>query len=794
MSLQIAKLILYSRRGEVREIVFRPDALNVLTGASKTGKSAIIDIIDYCTGRSECYVAEGVIRKYVGWYALLFRLGDGQIFIARRNPEVGERTSGDFYLERGSDIKTPPESALFKNTTGSAVEKFLTAAIGISENEHRPPAPTRDPLEANFRHALLFSFQDQNDIDSKQRLFHRQGEEFMSQTLRDTLPYFLGAVDEERLLQQSQLEQAKRQLRQLERQLRDAENVDSDTFPRARALLDEAKQVGLVDERTTALSYEDVLAILRKIGQEPVRDDLIVGDGEDVLAGLRAERLGLRSELERVNAEIRSTRTFTSETSGYEREAKEQRARLSAVGLIKSNGHDSTICPLCENRLASEVPTVTHIVRSLSELSEQLEAVEAENPRLLLRLAALRRLEEEIEGRLRENQQRIANQMRENEILRVQQDAFLIRARTTGKISQYVETASTSDSSSSLRKAIEAGRALVAALEKQLDVETTYEKLNAFLNIIGGYMTTYSEALDLEHSGRLRLDVRNLTVVADTLDGPVQLFRMGSGENWVGYHVLAHLALHKWFRLKNRPVPAFIIFDQPSQAHYPPDRDTDGSIKVLKDEDQTAVLQLFKLIADAAIETRARPADYCYGSCRSERALVPECRSGTMARWRQVGAWHLARIKPGLSSVWFISVPMDPTSPRSRRRSPLLTTVVIPLCHNTQYGHFTHRHQRSATRHPTLTNMHSPIPLRRGNGRERKCQPKSQNRRISDSEHCLFYASKPPQASSPTPPALPPRLPCSSASLLRALSPRFARFPRAARLRHEGGSALRTCR
>jgi hypothetical protein len=44
------------------------------------------------------------------------------------------------------------------------------------------------------------------------------------------------------------------------------------------------------------------------------------------------------------------------------------------------------------------------------------------------------------------------------------------------------------------------------------------------------------------------------------------------------------------------------MFDQPSQAHYPPDRDTEGSLDVFGDEDQTAVLQLFKLIADAAAE------------------------------------------------------------------------------------------------------------------------------------------------------------------------------------------------
>jgi hypothetical protein len=64
-----------------------------------------------------------------------------------------------------------------------------------------------------------------------------------------------------------------------------------------------------------------------------------------------------------------------------------------------------------------------------------------------------------------------------------------------------------------------------------------------------------------------------------------------------------HLSdLAKWFRLKNRPVPGFVIFDQPSQAHYPPEKDADGSLDVLADEDQTAVLQLFKLISDAATE------------------------------------------------------------------------------------------------------------------------------------------------------------------------------------------------
>jgi transcription initiation factor IIE alpha subunit len=300
----------------------------------------------------------------------------------------------------------------------------MGASIGISENEHRPPLPTRDPLEANFRHALLFSFQDQNDIDSKQRLFHRQGEDFIGQAIKDTLPYFLGAINEDRLLKQAQLDQARRQLRQLERELRDAEAVDSSSFPRAQALLDEAKQVGLVDERTVAATYDDILSILKRITRdEQIHAETVMADGEDMLASLRAERQGLRNELERVNAEIRSTRTFTHETSGYEREAKEQRARLSAIGLVRSNGHAAAVCPVCDSHLQTPAPTVAQIQRSLRDLSEELEAVEAENPRLQTRLASLLAEEGKLQDRLQDNQFRINARIGENEILRVQQDA-----------------------------------------------------------------------------------------------------------------------------------------------------------------------------------------------------------------------------------------------------------------------------------------------------------------------------------------------------------------------------------
>jgi hypothetical protein len=115
-------------------------------------------------------------------------------------------------------------------------------------------------------------------------------------------------------------------------------------------------------------------------------------------------------------------------------------------------------------------------------------------------------------------------------------------------------------------------------------------------------MTIYAPQLALEHGNNsLRLDRKNLTVVADTIDGPLPLRSIGSGENWVGYHVVAHLALHKLFRARHRPVPAFLMLDQPSQAHYPPDRDV-GEISGDEDEDQVAVARLYRLLWEYCTE------------------------------------------------------------------------------------------------------------------------------------------------------------------------------------------------
>jgi hypothetical protein len=240
---------------------------------------------------------------------------------------------------------------------------------------------------------------------------------------------------------------------------------------------------------------------------------------------------------------------------------------------------------------------VDQIRASLSNLQTQLRSVRRDAPRLQERLAGLEAQRSNLSEQLRTVQTDIAKRIEDNERLRLEQHQFAEQARVAGRIAYYLENTRAVSADSDLPRKIDQLRAEIEELQRAIDDDAAQERLLTALNLVGRDLTAFASELGLEHGANpLRLDVKHLTVVADTDDGPLALAQMGSGENWVGYHVAAHLSLHLSFRRRRRPIPGFLMLDQPSQAHYPPERDQDGRVDGLEDEDQAAVHQLFALL------------------------------------------------------------------------------------------------------------------------------------------------------------------------------------------------------
>jgi hypothetical protein len=168
------------------------------------------------------------------------------------------------------------------------------------------------------------------------------------------------------------------------------------------------------------------------------------------------------------------------------------------------------------------------------------------------------------------------------------------------------------------------------------------DRLDHALNYISTDMTAYAQTLNLEHSKRsIRLDVRKLTVLADSDGGIVPLLRIGSGETWVGYHLVAHLALHRYFTLHQRPVPRMLLLDQVTQPFYPSEvaKDSGNPDLIRSDADRNTVRGMFELMYRFTIDLapnfqlivsdHANLSDQWYQDCvryswRNGDALVPQ--------------------------------------------------------------------------------------------------------------------------------------------------------------------------
>lgn len=133
---------------------------------------------------------------------------------------------------------------------------------------------------------------------------------------------------------------------------------------------------------------------------------------------------------------------------------------------------------------------------------------------------------------------------------------------------------------------------------RSLSDDSARERLTTRPNGVGRDLTKYAQELGLEHSDKnVRIDLAELTVVAEVNDDPMPLHRIGSAENWIGYHVASHMALHQAFIRHDRPVPRFLVLDQPSQGHYPSQRGRQTEAETTDADDQ-AVRDLYKKLHD----------------------------------------------------------------------------------------------------------------------------------------------------------------------------------------------------
>lgn len=599
--MNISSIHIYSHDGQRRDLHFKVNGLNVITGRSSTGKSALSEIIEYCMGRSSFNVPEGVIRDKVAWFAVVYQFEREQVLVAKPTPPNGGASCSIVMLRRGTELQAPAFGELTVNSDDDAVVALLSRLLGIPENrtdvatEH-----SRESFDANIKHTFYYLFQKQGLVANKDQLFYRQNEQFQPQAIRDTLPILLGVSSHNRYELESRLRATQRELKINTKQWEYAKDAVDTSHEKALSLYSEAKAVGVVGQTAENPDADGILEALRAAlmwQPESLPDD----DGSRI-SQLEEELVQLRKNRREVQARIDSARQFSRRAGGYESEATEQLDRLASIRALPTNPETGEWqWPFSERNLALESPIATVLLNELGSLDKELRIATGQRPQLEAYLTELAGRADEIAATIRQNETELSAAISANEVIAQMGTRNNAAARVVGRISLFLETLLPNAELAQLEANNRRLKHKVEELEKQIGVDDSNERLASILNNISAHVTRYVQKFEAEFgSYPARLDLAQLTIIFDRPDRPVPMSRTGGGENHLAYHLSAMLALHLFAAKSNRPIPRFLLIDQPTQVYFPSEqvyKDADGSVQRTEaDADLNAVRRLFELL------------------------------------------------------------------------------------------------------------------------------------------------------------------------------------------------------
>lgn len=614
MHFKLLKVILWPREGgEPRVVKFEPSMVNVISGASKTGKSSVIPIIDYCLGSEKCAIPVGVIRETCSWFGVLVDTLEGQKLLARREPG-SLKASGDMLLLEGTVVEVP-SVITNKNHNVEYVKAVLNRLSGLSNLQFEPGTDERFKSRVSFRDLMAFLFQPQNIIANPDVLFFKADTTDHREKLKTIFPYVLGAISPELLQARHELERLSRLLRRKEGELKARQDTGAAWQREGFAWARLAIEYGLLPTHTAVPDdWPSTVDLLRKALRSDTQSATPTLAAMDVimnrLTELRTAESKLTMSLNQSRQRLHELRRLDESGDEYRDGLRIQRDRLGLSAWIRdlASEHPAAVLEPSEagrarvDQLCQALEGIELRLRSYPGVAESLgketlrqrEAVDT----VLSDLAAVRAEIRSLEGQSDEARKVTT---RGEEI-----------SRFLGRLQEALRLYDTADTSSELNQEISTLRAEVERLAKLVSEHEIGRKLENSLNTIQDISGRLIPKLDGEWpDAPIRLVIQDLTVrvIRDTRDD--FLWEIGSGANWLAYHIALTLALQGYFlRLPQHPVPALLVYDQPSQVYFPARRAGRSTADELdptwENEDVIAVRKVFTLFDDIIKKTAGR--------------------------------------------------------------------------------------------------------------------------------------------------------------------------------------------
>ena len=555
------------------------EGVNVVTGKSSTGKSAILDIFDYCLGSSIFTPPKhGVTAEYGSLYFVVINLERSSLLLARgkdlKKAFLKEDLDSKFELLEDITEDSFEDSGflpinIFRKNLGRYFGLTLTTTEENNElrsfrtNQTKLPSPS-------VRSFSSFILQQQNLIANKFALFYRFEEKEKKDQAIEHFKYFAGFVTPEyySLKQRENELNAKHRalllsIKKITEQEENFENELKDLLRQYRAASGSELKIGNIHAITSNphIALERLLITPVQTNSESEEYKKLRAAEERVLASQVASLRRSQNKLSDIRSSIRLTQDI------YHPE------HLKA--LPESLKIEENKCPFCN----SQNP---NILESANKLSDAIDWLNTKLKQSHYMRDSLEERKNEIIKEINGIKEKIKST--EDSIKKIDKDTEdIAKLKTQYEVSLKIKTRieillenAVDNERKRINEELVQINAEIKSIKKTLHEKfNLYEKKKEAEEFIKTTMNSIGVNFDFEEFYKplnLHFSLDTFDLWHETEDGMRVLLRsMGSGANWLSSHLTLFLSLLKYFcSLKERcRIPTILLLDQPSQVYFP---------------------------------------------------------------------------------------------------------------------------------------------------------------------------------------------------------------------------------
>jgi len=549
--------------------------LNVVTGKSSTGKSALIEIFDYCFGSDENTIPKGVITNSAAIYYVALAVNEQDMVIAR-NPDTATKA---FFRRVESFDSAEIDREYFKASYFLPLREFRkylrSFFLDIDDVDEslvaRAYRGNRKAPTPSIRSFSSFMLQHQNLVANKHALFYRFDEKEKRDQAIEHTKIFLGLVDQKFFHLSQEKERLSADTKRLERQ-KETIKRSSDSYKQ--------KVAPILSHLYALMGFEDEPLSLSKVLQHPqgAKDKL---DGIIVAEKINHNSDAMTQRYEQLklarNQKTAELRKLQRQAASIKKHIQEEERFVDNVKQFSSPEHvhiSASVCPLCHTEKYNLRQSAEKLQQAIIKVSGNLAQARPMKARFESSLIEVQRDTEIVSKALTELNQQITEIEKANRQLSEQKSLYESIIMQKAKLFALLDTLKMADDAELEKEIKELKKQLkkIADALKEYDVQKglaqASDKVNKYMAEIGGHFEFEASYKPISlHFSFETFDLYHLTPEGEK----IYLRSMGSGANWLYCHVTLFLALHKYFAELGEKcaIPSVLFLDQPTQVYFP---------------------------------------------------------------------------------------------------------------------------------------------------------------------------------------------------------------------------------